>query len=163
MKRVKLYLTALLPLLFVLPAASPAAAQLFYEGADPSDVARARHKAFALNQFQEVLGTLVDAANHGDSEQAAELYADDAFILLGEEVGIGDPGDAVAQWFAGLQGMRASIMHFDASGNLAYATLRVVQNAPGNEAKDGEGTMVMVLRRSGLRDWVIQSQTLVMH
>ena len=140
--------------------AVPASAQTTPGYRGDYDAARAQFRAYALGEFQDVLARWLEAVNAGDAETAARLYTPDAFVHL--ERPANGPAEAEAtlrDWLGHLDEVRIGLADFDASGNLAYGSVRVQLFGSGS-AGDADGTMTFVMRKEG-RDWMIRSQMLV--
>ena len=142
--------------------AAPAATQNLPGYDNDFDQARAQYRAYAIGEFQEVLAGWLEAVEAHDAHRAAEYYAEDGFVYLGEEAsGRADVEHALERWLVRVDGIQTGMRDFDASGSMSYATLNLVVNAADPE-DDGPGTMMLVLtkERGG---WKIRSQTVVMH
>jgi ketosteroid isomerase-like protein len=125
------------------------------------DAADAQYRAYALNAFQEVLAGWAEAVNDGDVEAASRYYADEVTAFFDRPAtGAQDVRAALAEWIERIDGFRLGLSDFDASGSMSYGAVKVVVNG-ADPADNGDGTLVMVLKRRG-RDWEIRSQTLVM-
>lgn len=142
-------------------AAGDAAAQMLPFERTDAGRARAELHATVLGEFQDVMGEWVRAINARDVPGAAALYADDAFVHLGDTaVGRDLVEDFLHQWVATLGSVSFGLAHFDASSSLSYAAGSLT--ITGNGANAQRGTMVLVLRRQGKDDWRIRSQTLLL-
>jgi ketosteroid isomerase-like protein len=121
------------------------------------DAARAQFRSYVLGEFQEVLGEWLDAVQSREPERAARLYAEDAFLQLDEPArGTAQVEAELVRWVRAVDGIQAGLADFDASGSLAYGTVRVIID--GSPA-DRQGIMLLVLRRAG-GDWKIRAHTL---
>lgn len=143
-------------------AAVPAGAQTVPGYRSNSDAVHLQFRAYAMEEFQKVLGPWTDAARSGDLETAMSLYTDDAFVFFGAAgKGTREVRARLAEWFASVDRLQLGMNDFDASGSISYASVNMVVHSD-TPANDGDGTMVFVLKRQG-RSWKIRSHTVVMN
>lgn len=142
--------------------ATPALAQVIPGYRDDYDASQLQFRAYAMAEFQGVLAEWIEAVNAGDARAAARLYTEDAFVHLDRPMNGEDAARASLEaWLDHVEGVRAGLSDFDASGNLAYGSARVQLEGAGSGGTV-DGTMTFVMRRDG-RTWKIRSQTLVVN
>lgn len=150
------------PLLVVatLAGGGPLHAQVMPGYRGDHDESRAQFRAYALQEFHAVLADWIEAANADDVDAAFRLYTGDAFLQLDRPTsGRAEGRGSLEAWLDAIDEVRAGLSDFDASGNLAYGSVRVQLLVPG-PGSVVEGTMMFLLRKEG-RDWRIRSQVWV--
>ena len=146
--------------LLALLLAAPAAGQRVPGFEGDYDAAAAQFRAYALENFQQVLGEWVEAVNRHEVDAAVRLYAENAHVQLeGPAQGRDAARQALADWLEGVDAIQVGLADFDASGTMSYGSVRIVIDGAGS-GRDADGTLLVVLKRRG-RDWEIRSQTLM--
>lgn len=155
-------LCALLAVITLVGFAAPVAAQITPGYKGDHDRARAEFRAYALNGFQTGLSGWVQAVNADDAEAAAGFYTDNAFVhLAGPAENAEDLRTLLEQWLDSVDGVRVGLQDFDASGSMAYGSVRV-QFVDSESAARRDGVMAIAMLREGRR-WAIRSQTLLVY
>ena len=123
-------------------------------------MAEAEYRALALKAFQETVGDWTSAVQSRDLDDAMDLYSDQVFAYLdGPASGKAAVRAQLQSWLDGINGFTVNLVDFDASGRLAYGSVRL-NVVPAGAMSSEPVTMLFVLRRVG-RDWYIRSQSLI--
>lgn len=150
----------LIPALLAMLVATPAVGQNVPGFEGNYDAAAAQFRAYALENFQEVMGAWVQAVNAHQLDEVVGLYADNAHVQLeGPAQGREATRAALAEWLASVDAVQVGLADFDASGTMSFGSVRILIDGAGSH-RDADGTLFVVLKRHG-RDWQIRSQTLM--
>ncbi|MBW3552017.1 MAG: nuclear transport factor 2 family protein [Gemmatimonadetes bacterium] len=146
--------------LLFLGTATPAYAQVMPIPRSDFDEALAQYRSYALQEFQTVVETWVDAVNAGALDQAAGLYTEDSYVDI-EELARGRESvrALLREWSEGIRHVQVGLSDFDASGNMSYGTLQI--RVSPDEGSTRSGVLLLVLRKEG-RAWRIRAQTLTL-
>jgi ketosteroid isomerase-like protein len=124
------------------------------------DEALAEFRAERLREFDTLLTRWLEAVQAEDVKALMELYAEDAFVHLGEPVRGEEAIEGfLTDWLPKVAALEAGLADFEASGRMSYATVNVRVHR-GEVTGPRPGTLMLVTYR-GRGGTKIRSQFLV--